>query len=151
MTRYPVYIRISCFYPCDSLHRGGVCHCHSASCGSPTPPPSAFPPCSCLLHELSFLLYLSLGSGYSVAHLLDLCIYNDVFRFFSFFLHWKIFFVVFVSSLGFCLFSVVFMKLNTAHSGLSGGNDKGRFWQMRMKNLQVRRPTAYLGREAEQR
>lgn len=73
--KYPVYIGISCLCPCDSLHRGGVAVLwlsNAASFNTPT---------SCLLHQLS-LPYSSLESGYSIAHLLGLCIYNDVFRFF---------------------------------------------------------------------
>lgn len=77
--KYPVYFRMS--YPCDPLHRGDIAIAALVIllqwCLLRPSRPASISPMS-----YPFVLYLSLGSGYSIAHLLDLCIYNDVFTFF---------------------------------------------------------------------
>lgn len=105
MMKYPVYFRMS--YPCDPLHRGDIAIAALLiplqRCLLRPSRPASISPMS-----YPFVLYLSLGSGYSIAHLLDLCIYNDVFTFF--FVHFNNFLkslllhYTFVFSFFFCQF-----------------------------------------------
>lgn len=119
MTKYPVYIRISCFYPCDSLHRGGI---------TVAALPVALPRCLLQSSNLASVSLLSYPFVFVLVtqKWIQRCtfirfmyiLYNDVFRFFFLLFTFQEFFVVFVSSLGICLFSAVFVGLNISPEGL---------------------------------